>query len=108
MGHDPLKSRAVNLKTAVALIAFLILASASQQILLDGARGDFPGYTISGLVGNEEAIAIKNASVTVENLRTGDIHSTTTDLLGRYIVDLADYPAGYQVGDIVLLFFVQE
>ncbi len=102
MGHDPLKSRAVYLKTAVALIVFLMLTSASQQILLDGARGDFPGYTITGLVRNEEAIAIKNASVTVENLRTGDVQSTTTDLLGRYTVDLSDYPAGYQVGDIVL------
>ena len=100
---DPVKSRAVFLKAAVSLVVVLMMASTSSQIFIDGARGEgFPsGYSIGGLVRNEEGNAIKNASVTVEILRTGDIQSTTTDLLGRYIVDLSDYPAGFKEGDIV-------
>ena len=104
MGYKPRNIYDIlNLKAIIPLIIISLIFSSQYAFFMDAAEGaGFPGYTISGLVRNNEGVAIKNASVSVENMRTGDIEITATDMIGRYIVDISNYPSGYLVGDMIL------
>ena len=60
-------------------------------------------YGLSGLIYDINSTVIDGATVKATNTRTEDITTTTTNSLGQYTLDLANFTSVYATNDIIFV-----
>jgi hypothetical protein len=86
-------------KRAIWLMLTLFLA-VFPVLSINTAAQAYP-HAVFGTVTSDDGSPVAGASVEVENQRTSQTLTDTTDSLGRFQVDLISMPSGYQDGDSI-------
>ena len=63
----------------------------------------FEPYIINGIFTDKNGNAIANATITAQNLSNGNIITTTTNSLGQFLFDCANFEKGWYNGDTIRL-----
>lgn len=79
-------------------LALCLFSFAAVQPAL--SQGMMP-HAVVGFVKEDTGEPLENATVTLQNMRTGGSITNITNSDGRYQADLNSLPSGYQAGDVI-------